>query len=68
VEQAATTAVAQTDGAQGLSDRLQGLVGKPLGSEIADAIRDELGAAFPNDDVRRRTRGSAEDVRAAQRR
>jgi hypothetical protein len=67
VEQAATTAVAQTDGAQGLSDRLQGLVGKPLGSEIADAIRDELGAAFPND-VRRRTRGSAEDVRAAQRR
>ena len=59
VETAETSGVPDADVPQGLRDRLQALVGKPLRSDDADEISNELRAAFPRYDVKRRvSRGS----------
>ena len=54
VESVATSGVPDADVAQDLRDRLQALVGKPLRSEEADELSDELKAAFPRHEVKRR--------------
>ena len=59
VETVETSGVPDADVPQDLRDRLQALVGKPLRSEDADELSDELRAAFPRHEVKRRiSRGS----------
>ena len=59
VETVETSGVPDTDVPQDLRDRLQALTGKPLRSRDADALSDELRAAFPRYEVKRRiSRGS----------
>ena len=54
VESVATSGVPEDEIAQELRDRLQALVGKPLSSEEAGALSDQLKAAFPRYEVKRR--------------
>ena len=54
VESVATSGVPDADVAQDLRDRLQALVGKPLSSDEADELSEELKNAFPDYEVKRR--------------